>query len=158
MYHLRRVPTGASSAVLGLYEHSMETQPVKKKRYILARTLLLLSGLAIVLYSSEVFYYVKTQTFKGFYVFTSLKVVKVFADSEAALNGIQKGDKVVKLNDQGVRSLADYLFLSGQLQPGQKSKVLIKRHGQEIPSSSPSERTAPNIPRTSGWPSPWPRW
>ena len=121
----------------------METQPVKKKRYIIARTLLLLSGLAIVLYSSEVFYYVKNQTFKGFYVFTSLKVAKVFPDSEAALNGLKKGDKVIQLNDQQVKSLADYLFLSGKLEPGQKSKVEVKRGAELVPIEFTVQKNKP---------------
>lgn len=122
----------------------MEVQPVKRRR-LLAKSFLLLSGIAIVVYSIAVFYYVKEQTFKGFYVFAELKVAKVFPQSEAALNGLRKGDKVIELNGQRVRSVADYLFLSGQLKPGQKSVVVVEREGERIPIEFTVEKEHPPL-------------
>ena len=65
-----------------------------------------------------------------------IRIDNVLADSPAALAGLKKGDRLSKLQDQELKTLADAERQLAKLAAGDAVSLLVIREGREIPVSA----------------------
>jgi aminopeptidase YwaD len=63
---------------------------------------------------------------------TGLMLDGVRDDSPAAKAGVKAGDKIVKLAGRDIRNISDYVYVLGEMKPGEEYEIVVVRGGEKL--------------------------
>lgn len=63
---------------------------------------------------------------------TGLALDGVRDDSPAAKAGVKAGDKIVRLANRDIKNISDYVYVLGEMKPGEEYEIVVMRGGEKL--------------------------